>query len=113
MSTPSLDLTRLQELAAYQVDGQPDMVSEIVAMFISESVRRIDEATRGAATGDQPLLKRAAHSLRGGCGTVGALRMSELALELEAAAGASATAGLIESITDEFARVRELLRLAE
>lgn len=105
----SLDVTCLEELAAFQVEGQPDMVSEIAQMFITESVRRIDEAARGLATGDAQLLKRSAHSLRGGSGTVGALRMSALSLALESAVDTDEAPALITAIAEEFACVRELL----
>ncbi|MEQ1909924.1 MAG: Hpt domain-containing protein [Vicinamibacterales bacterium] len=105
----TLAVDQLEELRVLQEEGQPDVLSEMVGLFIDEAEARLLEATEAARTGDVVVLHRSAHSLRGACGAVGAEQMCALAAELEAAGQPHEASPIVQALVAEFWRVRELL----
>lgn len=104
----TLDTTVLEGLSAMQVEGAPDIVGEMVVMFLDETRQRLDDADAGVRSGDIALVGRAAHSLRGICGTIGANRMGELGGALEDALnGGGDVRAVVDALFEEFGRVRE------
>ena len=84
----------------------PQLVDELVPLFLDESTARIALIRDAVAAGDAATLKGAAHALRGSSASVGALRLSVLCAALEARAGG-------EDVVAAAALVPQLLQLFE
>ena len=98
---PVLDATRLDELAAMGEAAIP-LIQRAMDNFVSGTDENL-EAIRGAvASADAPALRSAAHRLKGSAANLGALRVAELALELE---GLGETGQLMEAacVVDDLA----------
>ena len=109
MITPTLDATRLQQLAEIEDEGV-DLMAELVGLFVAETETLLGDAAR--LTEDAGALQRVAHTLVGTCGTIGAARMRILAMELESTLkrGEVAPAGsIVHSLAEEFVQVGVLL----
>jgi HPt (histidine-containing phosphotransfer) domain-containing protein len=63
--------------------GAPGFLAELLAEFETGVTRRMTALRDALRTSDLEALAFAAHSLRGSCGTVGAMRMAALAHHLE------------------------------
>ena len=103
----TLDFDQLTALRSLQEPGQPDVLAEMIALFVNETSTQLATVTGSTTT---VVMQRAAHSLRGSCGAVGAERMVRLAEALEEKADQPwAAAMLVPQLVEEFWRVRELL----
>jgi two-component system sensor histidine kinase TorS len=80
-SQGAVDGAVLETLASELND--PSFVSEMVTWFAESAQARIQEGRRAAQDGDSETMHRAAHSLKGLAGTVGALKLQMLARDLE------------------------------
>ena len=78
----SLDAIVFGRLVALE-SGAPGFLAELLAEFESGVARRMTALRDALRTSDLEALAFAAHSLRGSCGTVGAMRMAALANHLE------------------------------
>ncbi len=109
----TLDVERVHELRTLQVDGEPDLVVEMVQLFVFEVRARLGDARRAAASGDAETVGAVAHNLKGCCGSIGAERMGALAEVLESTLGERTDVDLAAAVRDldeEFDRVCERLR---
>jgi PAS domain S-box-containing protein len=83
---------------------RPQVMNDLVDNFLSSAADRVEAIQTAVEQRDATALERAAHSLKGSCGTLGAMRMAEICSDLVVAAregragdGARATASrLIE-----------------
>lgn len=108
----SLDVDRFEALGALQEVGQPDVLAEMVGLFVDETAGWLTDARRAAESGDRVALGRAAHSLKGACATIGADRMRAQAAGIEEALAAgrvSEAPSLVDAMAEEFRHVRALL----
>jgi HPt (histidine-containing phosphotransfer) domain-containing protein len=105
----SLDAIVFGRLVALE-SGAPGFLAELIAEFESGVARRMT-ALRGALrTSDLEALAFAAHSLRGSCGTVGAMRMAALANHLEYGKPTrTQRRALVHQLETEWAAVRSAL----
>lgn len=70
-------------VALRRVDGDPDLLEELVATFQNELPERMERLRAALGRGDLPETARSAHSLRGSLGILGAEQSRLLAEELE------------------------------
>jgi HPt (histidine-containing phosphotransfer) domain-containing protein len=78
----ALDAVVFGRLAALEAEA-PGFLAELVTEFEDGVTRRLASLRDAVRTGDVEAIVFAAHSLRGSCGTVGAMRMAALANHLE------------------------------
>ena len=78
----ALDPVVFGRLVALEADA-PGFLAELLGEFESGVTRRLAAMSDAVRTGDLEALVFAAHSIRGSCGTVGAMRMAALANHLE------------------------------
>ncbi len=108
-SAEPVDLAVLLSLEEAQVAGEPDLVVELLDLYVEDTPRRLD-AIRGAlAASDLASLRRAAHALKGGSASLGARHMTVLCEKLEQLSGPELPQGggmLMTHLEREFARVR-------
>ncbi|HYD79330.1 MAG TPA: response regulator [Paucimonas sp.] len=72
---------RDEMLAVQEAFGES--FGELVALFLSDSPKRIEGLRQGMATQDQIAIGKVAHALAGSCASIGAMRLSGLCRDLE------------------------------
>ncbi len=75
-----------REAALAQVDGDPDLLAEVIDLFLKDSPRLLSQMDEAMARADRASLRRAAHTLKGTLGIFGARTAINTALELETVA---------------------------
>ena len=97
-SPQALDPEVIDRLRQLTEDGQPDVVKEVLGLFLLDAPTRLQAITAAVAARDAAGLQRAAHTLKGAAGTIGATALQAASRELEemgrAAAFDRAEAGL-------------------
>jgi HPt (histidine-containing phosphotransfer) domain-containing protein len=107
----TVDLAVLASYEEAQIEGEPDFVVELIDLYLDEVPRLFDSIHTAIQTNDATIAKRAAHSLRGSSANLGVLQIAAIADELEhleSPCGTSA-AQLLQSLENEFRRVKEIL----
>ena len=102
---------RLQQLTP---PGEPDVLTEIFTVFLAEVPRRIDRLKAAWRAGDAAEVQRAAHSLNGSSGNIGADALFEVTRHIDerARAGELGLDELIAALDREYAAVEaEIHRL--
>jgi HPt (histidine-containing phosphotransfer) domain-containing protein len=69
-----------------RLDGDPDLLRELVKIFLKDAPRLLAEAKAALAEGDATRLQRAAHTLKGAASNFSALAASGAAEQLESIA---------------------------
>lgn len=98
-----------------QLDGEPDLVLELIELYLTETVRLLVAMQEALTNKDELSIKRAAHSLRGSSSSLGILQMANFCDKLERTESKDMfviASDLLECIEQEFARVSQIL-LAE
>jgi CheY-like chemotaxis protein len=71
-----LDLETYQKL---QVSMKPEKLSQLYDLCLSDVKKRVGTMRQAAAEGDDATYRREAHSIKGGCGLVGAIELQTIA----------------------------------
>lgn len=103
--SPALvDWPQLLALRELQEPGEPDVIGELIQMFLEDSASRMTRLRGGLAAGDAKVVVREAHSLKGSAGLLGAgqLHSDAAAVELEAGTNGLTGAGL-DAMVDRLA----------
>jgi CheY-like chemotaxis protein len=74
---------RAMAAALKAVDGDSELLVDVARIFLSETPRLLDEIEGAIARTDAPLLRRAAHTIKGGLRLFGAETAYDLACRLE------------------------------
>lgn len=113
MSAPEptlpVDPDVLQMLADLQEPGEPDLLRELVTLFLRDTPERLAALEDALAVDDLPTAARAAHSLKGSAANLGAADLQALASTAETHARAGdrqATEADLVQLGAEFGRVR-------
>ncbi len=88
--------------------GEPEVLTEVLQMFLQEVPLRIDRLRNAWAAGNIEEMYRAAHSLKGSAGNIGADRLYGLCSrldELGRARDLTTAAPLVDALGIEFAKV--------
>lgn len=84
VTTPSaVDMAALFALEDAQVEGEPDIVVELIDLYLEDARDKLVAIREAVARRDETSLRRAAHSLRGSSASLGARRVAALCGELE------------------------------
>jgi two-component system, sensor histidine kinase and response regulator len=109
---PVIDHSLLESLRELQGDGKPDILNELIELFLSDVPLQLAELREAAEAGEPHSVERIAHTLKGSAANMGALRMKALLAELEEI-GRSGNLGAaperISRVEEEFGRVRAAL----
>ena len=109
---PTLDLATLESLRALSEPGQPDLVTELVDLFLGDVPPRLKKMQAAAAAGDAATVYMQAHTIKGSAGNLGAKAMAALCQSIERPAKTGTLAGAEESIRElmaEYERMKVLL----
>lgn len=105
----AIDVAVLLSLEEAQVEGEPDLVVELIDLYAEDTPRRLAAIRSAWAAGDLAALRRAAHGLRGSSASLGARQVGILCEKLERLSGKESLQGgemLLTCLEREFARVR-------
>lgn len=114
-SGPAVDLEVIASLRELQDPDEPDFVTELVDVLLSDAPERLAALDAAIAAGDARTVNRTAHSMKSSCGNLGARAMSSLLADIErkgAEGDVEAARPVLAAARAEFDRVRaELLAL--
>jgi HPt (histidine-containing phosphotransfer) domain-containing protein len=112
----AVDASTLATLRDLQGEGRPDILAELIAIYLRDTPPRLAALHEAVARADAGALRREAHGLKGSSGHIGAVELARLCADLEDQAGATDLRGVAETLRrldEAFARVRaHLLALA-
>ena len=105
--TPSIDATRLAELAELSDDDDSQWMNTLITKFLRDSETRLVQLQAAAETGDPGTLKDIAHSLKGSAWNMGAGKMANHAQRLQL----MGQSGTLDGAAEAIARLKEELSL--
>ena len=94
------------------MDGAPDMLAQIIQIYLNDTPKLLGQLNESIAAGDAPGVQRAAHSLKSSSANLGALQLSDFCKTLETngrEAALEEAPQLFAQIEVEFVRVEEVL----
>lgn len=104
-----LDRSVLTGLRELQESGEPDIVADVGRLFIKHAPQKLAAMKKAVADGDARALEAASHNLKSSSSYIGAMRLSELAKELEYMGRNGTLEGTLERVATavaEFERVK-------
>lgn len=69
----SIDMAVVDELLSLSGDGDPELLVDLIKMFLDDGPEKVQTITEGLAAGDLEAVERAAHALKGSAGSLGAV----------------------------------------
>jgi HPt (histidine-containing phosphotransfer) domain-containing protein len=105
-----VDITVLTSFEDAQIESEPDLIVELIDLYLVDAPRQMTVMRKAMAETDKPSLKRAAHSLKGSSANLGANQMAALCAELEHAEYANSlqsVGALVTRLEQEFESVRQ------
>ena len=91
-----IDWSVLNGLREYQVEGEPDLVQELVEMYQTEAPTLLSALREAVANGDAEKLRHTAHTLKGTSNNLGVKQVAVLSAELEKKGRSGSVAGAAE-----------------
>jgi signal transduction histidine kinase/CheY-like chemotaxis protein/HPt (histidine-containing phosphotransfer) domain-containing protein len=108
----SVDLSVLYGLRELQQEGEPDILNELIELFLDEVPGELEALGEAAQRGEARSVERIAHTLKGSSANMGAVRMEAICAELEEIGRSEDLAAAPEQISqleEEFGHVRAVL----
>ena len=78
-----LDQSVLEELLSFSDDGDPELLLDLIQMFLDDGPSKVQAVQDGLAVGDFDKAERAAHSLKGSSGNLGARHLQDVCEQLQ------------------------------
>jgi two-component system sensor histidine kinase/response regulator len=107
-----IDRSKLNEVRELQMEGDPDIVLDLIVAFLQTTTPRIAGLQKALTDGNIEEVHFLTHTLRGSAGLVGAVRMAKLSQVLESqfeTADLNQNLSLWRELSDEFSCVRAAL----
>lgn len=107
--TPGAAWTLPDELRMLADIGDAETVREVIAVFQRDTEIRIQKIRAAIAAGDAPQVRAESHAIKGSAGQVGAMDVSSVCRQIEAAAlkqDLAAASGLLPELEAAFQTVR-------
>lgn len=105
---PALDPQTLDTLRQLTPPGEPDVLAQVLKLFLEEAPRRIERLRSALTEGNAVEFQRLAHSLKGAAGNIGANAVHDAARRADAVGKSGrldAAAPLVEEIERHLAEV--------
>jgi HPt (histidine-containing phosphotransfer) domain-containing protein len=80
-----LDMSVVEELLSFSDDGDPELLLDLIQMFLDDGPCKVAAVQEGLAKGDFDQAERAAHSLKGSSGNLGAQLLQNVCEEMQLA----------------------------
>jgi CheY-like chemotaxis protein len=94
----AVDTSTLAALRDLHGAGQPDILAELIAVYLRDTPSRLATLHEALAHADAGSLRGAAHSLKGSSSQIGAAQMAQLCADLEEQARAADLAGAAQTL---------------
>jgi len=107
-----IDDAALAELRAFQEEGGPDILTELIDIFVEDTPERLGELEGAVESDDAHGIEVAAHTLKSSCAQLGAAHLSELCRQMEVLGReghVGNTSELFRQAQEEWGRVRPAL----
>lgn len=107
-----LDPFALDSIRQLQMDGEPDLLSQVIRAYIDDADMIVKQLDTAQADRDIDILKLTAHTLKSSSANVGAMTLSAMAKKLEencAANSSESNALLVTEIIDQYSRTKKAL----
>jgi len=78
-----LDMSAIDALRDLRDDGDDDLLAELIDLFLADAPQRMMALAAAIGGEDWDGVASWAHSLKGSCGSLGAMHMAELCTRLE------------------------------
>ena len=109
----AVDANALAALRDLQGAGRPDLLAELIAVYLRDTPPRLTALHEAVARADAEALRRAAHSLKGSSSQIGAVQIARLCAELEGQVRTADLTGApdtLRRLDEAFDRVRAHLQ---
>ena len=110
---PVLDPAVLESVRQLTPPGEPDVLKEVLQLFLDDVPARVERLRSAWQSGDAVAVQRAAHSLKGSAGNIGATDLLGVCRQLDElgrAGDLSNAAPLVTTLDAEFARVQSEIK---
>jgi PAS domain S-box-containing protein len=107
-----LDLTVLESFRDLQQVGHPDLLNELICLYLADTRTRLAQLLAAISEHDFSTAQRSLHSLKGSSTNLGVRGVADLCTKLELELGnesSAAVAATLVELEDEFALVQEAL----
>ena len=107
-----VDMGVLDGLRELQGEGEPDVLDELIGLFLTDVPQQLVALRQASAVGDARSVGRIAHTLKGAAANMGAKGMRALCIELEEvgrSGNVRSALAQISRLEEEFGRVRAAL----
>ena len=111
-SDAAVDTSVLATLRQLQLPDDPNMLQDVIEIFLAKATRLLEEAHAARVSGNLAQLAKIVHELKSGAGTLGAKHLAELCTRTEDRCRSGTKADIEESVTAirwEFERVQSSL----
>ena len=112
ISIEAIDQTVLAALAEAQEEGEPDLIVELIDLYLEDAPQWVEAIRAAVAQADAASIKRAAHTLKGSSGSVGVCQVAEICKLFEQtdfSIPAASSETLMQLLDREFERARAAL----
>ena len=109
---PALDPAVIETLRQLNEEGHPDVVSEVLGLFLAEAPGRLDAVEAALRDRDASALQRSAHTLKGASGAIGATALQTACRVLEELGKRHAlddAPEAMETVRQEYRRVKDAI----
>lgn len=83
--TDVLDMSVIDELLSLSDDGDPELLLDLIGMFLADGPSKLQSIVEGLGSNDLDMIERAAHSLKGSSGNLGARRLQHVCEQMQVA----------------------------
>jgi len=108
----ALDQATLENIRALQIEGEPDFLTELIDIYLTDSSELLEKVKLAIDKSDPVGLRRMAHTLKGSSLNLGAKRLANLCFELEQVAQSEnlkPAVILYQRLENEYTRVWQAL----
>ena len=81
----AINMDVVDELISLSDEGDPELLVDLIQMYLQDGPNKLNEITSGLATQDYDRVERAAHSLKGSAGNLGAVLVQQDCEDLQVA----------------------------
>lgn len=95
-----------------RLGGDEELLKEILALFLEDAPRQIETLKEALERGDSAMVRHQAHTLKGSSGSVGAIAIEKVAMEMQEAGktgNLNMAASLLKRVEKEFEDLKGLL----
>lgn len=113
LSEPVLDPSVIATLRQLTEPGEPDVLAEVLELFLQDVPRRMVKLRAACAAGDAAELHKTAHSLKGSAGNIGAQGMFAICRQLDdhgRVGDLTDATRQVDALDAEFAKVEAAIR---